>query len=515
MRLNKLLEGIEILETKNAQDMDVKCVEYHSKRVQRGYLYVAIKGYKTDGHLYISEAVDKGAVAAVVEEFSDIPIPQIKVANTRVALSRLGANLYGHPSKSIRTIGVTATNGKTTTTFILDRIFELAGFKSGVIGSVLNKTGGRIETAELTTPESLDLQGLFSEMVGNEITRTSMEVSSSALELSRTKDIDFDIVSFANFSREHIDQHGSFERYWEVKSSLIRNAKDSAIAVLNVDDERIASLREQTNAKVVTYSISGDNGDILCRNVRLIKGRGNFQVVIKNDIDLGEVTIKKGDFNVSLGIPGYHSVENAMAATVIALADGIPVKIIIEALSSFKGVERRFEFVYEDDFIIVDDHFANVKNINSTLGTLADMEKNKLHIVYAIRGNRGITVNRENAEALVYWKDKLGINDIVATRSIGAVGWKDEVSPEEEKVLKEVIEQTDLELKVFDTLREAIGDVLKRVEKDDIVLLAGCQGMDRGARVAFDIITEIHPEIDRKRLYSPLVRRVAEHMDQL
>lgn len=515
MRLNRLLEGIEILETRNDVDFDAKGVAYHSKRVKNGYIYVAIKGYKTDGHLYISEALDKGAVAAVVEEFSDIPIPQIKVANTRIALSRLGANLYGHPSKSIRTIGVTATNGKTTTTFILDRIFELAGFKSGVIGSVLNKTGGRVETAELTTPESLDLQGLFAEMRENEITRASMEVSSSALELYRTNDIDFDIVSFANFSREHIDQHGSFERYWEVKSSLIRNAKDSAIAVLNVDDERIAGLREQTNARIVTYSISGDKGDILCRNLRLIKGRANYQVVIKKDIDLGEVTIKKGDFNISLGIPGYHSVENAMAATVIALADGVPINTIIGALSSFKGVERRFEFIFEDDFIIVDDHFANVKNINSTLGTLADMEKNKLHIVYAIRGNRGIIVNRENAEALVHWKDKLGINDLVATRSIGSVGWKDEVAPEEEKIFREVIGTTDLELKVFDTLKEAIGEVLMRVERDDIVLLAGCQGMDRGAKVAFDLIAGMRSEIDMKKLYSPLERRVSEHTDQL
>lgn len=515
MKLNMLLEGIEILETRNALDSDVKGVAYHSKRVKEGYIYVAIKGYKTDGHLYIGEALEKGAVAAVVEEFSDLPIHQIRVANSRVALSRLGANLYGHPSKSIRAVGVTATNGKTTTTFILDRIFELAGFKSGVIGSVLNKTGGRIETAELTTPESLDLQSLFSEMLGNGITRASMEVSSSALELYRTNDIDFDIVSFANFSREHIDQHGSFERYWEVKSSLVRNAKGSAIAVLNVDDDRIASLREQTKAKVVTYSISGDNGDILCKGVTLIKGRANYQVIVKKDIDLGEVTIKKGDFKISLGIPGYHSVENAMAATVIALADGIPVNIIIDALNSFKGVERRFEFIFEDDFIIVDDHFANVKNINSTLSTLADMEKNKLHIVYAIRGNRGTTVNRENAEALVYWRDKLGINDLVATRSIGAVGWKDEVAPEEEQVFKEVISQTDLRLKVFDTLEEAIGDVLKRVERDDIILLAGCQGMDRGARVAFDLIAGMRPEIDREKLYYPLERRVSEHMDQL
>lgn len=515
MKLYRLLEGIDILDTRGIEDLEVKGVAYHSTRVREGYIYVAIKGYKTDGHIYIREAIERGAAAVVVEEFSDLPIPQIMVSNSRIALSRIGANLNDHPSGSVRTIGVTATNGKTTTTFILDRIFELSGFKSGVIGSVMNKTGGRVEIAELTTPESLDLQGLFAEMRDNGIQRASMEVSSSALELYRTNDIDFDIVSFANFSREHIDQHGSFERYWEVKSSLIRNAKAEATAVLNIDDQRIAGLVYETRSKVVTYSISSDKGDIQCRDIKLIKGRANYHVVVTRDIELGSVSIKKGDFSISLGIPGYHSVENAMAATVTALADGIPINIIKEALNSFKGVERRFEFIFEDDFIVVDDHFANVKNINSTLGTLADMDKNKLHIVYAIRGNRGVTVNRENAEALVDWKDNLGLNDLVATRSIGSVGWKDEVAPEEEQVFREVISRTDLELLVFDTLEEAIGDVLKRVEKNDIVLLAGCQGMDRGARVAFDIISNMYPGIDREKLYHPLERRVSEHIDQL
>lgn len=515
MKLSKLLDKIEIRDTRNYVDIDAAGITYHSARVKPGFVYVAIKGYKTDGHLFSREAVERGAVAVVVEEFQDLDIPQIKVENSRKALSRLGANLYENPSKDIKTIGVTATNGKTTITFLLDTIYEIAGFKSGIIGSVLNKTGKRIQTAELTTPESLDLQELFAEMRDNGVQRVAMEVSSSALELLRADDIEFDVVSFTNFSREHIDLHGSFERYWEVKSSLIRNAPESAVAVLNVDDSRIASLYDSMKAKVIGFSIIGDSGDIVCKNVRLIKGRANFEIHIKHKIDLNHTTIDAGSFPVSMGIPGYHSVENGMAAAVIALVDGISRDTIAKALKSFQGVERRFEFIFEEDFTIVDDHFANIKNINSTLGTLADMGKSKLHIVYAIRGNRGTTVNRENAEALVVWKDKLGIKELTATRSIGSVGWKDQVAPEEEEVFREVIDKSDLELKVYDTLKEAIYEVLSKIEKDDIVLLAGCQGMDKGARTAFDILAEIRPGIDIDKLYSPLRRRVSEQPYQL
>lgn len=515
MKLYKLLEGIEIKDELNIKDIEIRGVAYHSGRVRQGDVYVAIKGYKTDGHLFLEDAKKKGAAVAVVQELQDIDIPQILVDNTRNALSRLGANLYGNPSRDIKTIGVTATNGKTTTTFILDSIYELAGFNTGVIGSVLNKTGSRLQTAELTTPESLDLQELFAEMRDNGVNRASMEVSSSALELFRANDIDFDIVSFTNFSREHIDQHGTFERYWEVKSSLVRNACEKCVAVINVDDVRIAGLEKDTKAKVVKFSIANDNGDIVCRNVKLVKGRASYDVVVKNEIKLGDITIKAGNFHVDLGIPGYHSVENAMAATVIALSDGISIPVIIEALKSFKGVERRFEFIYEDEFTIVDDHFANIKNINSTLGTLADMDKNRLYIIYAIRGNRGKTVNRENAEALVLWKERLGISELIATRSIGSVGWKDQVAPDEEEIFKEVIGTSDLKLSIYDTLKEAISVVLLKVKKDDVVLLAGCQGMDRGARIAFNILSEIFPDKNKELLYKPLEKRVSEQTCQL
>ena len=199
-----------------------------------------------------------------------------------------------------------------------------------------------------------------------------------------------------------------------------------------------------------------------------------------------------------------------MSAIVISLVDNIPIETIQKGLREFPGVERRFEFIYERDFIIIDDHFANIKNINSTLETLADMEKNKITIVYAIRGNRGKTVNRENAEALVAWKDKLGVETILATKSIGAVSNKDKVSKEEEEVFKEVLDKSELNYIIYDSLEEAISSALSGVEPKDLVLLAGCQGMDHGGRVALDYLYSKDPKLDKKELYKPLIKRVSE-----
>ncbi len=513
MKLKDLLRSLDILETRNVlEDLDIEGIACHSAKVKPGFIYVAIKGYIADGHKYIGQALSKGAIALIVEEFNyELDgVSQIKVHNSRKALSRLSSSFYGNPTKKTKVVGVTATNGKTTTTFILDHIYTKAGYKTGIIGSVFSKTGKRTELASLTTPESLDLQCIFAEMIEEKVDRAVMEASSSALELYRVNDVDFDIVSFNNFSREHIDQHGSFERYWEVKSSLIRDVKPEAVAVLNVDNEKIASLVTNTHAKVVTISVNKGTGMINCKNLKLVKGRGVFDVVIKDDIVLGDLAIEKGSFHIDLRIPGYHSVENAMMAIAIALVDGVGKGIIVESLKEFGGVERRFEFIYENEYTIIDDHFANIKNINSTLETIADMDKNKVHIVYAIRGNRGVTVNRENAQALVNWKEKLGIEEIIATRSMGSVGEKDTVSSEEENVFREVLDKSGLEYTIYDTIKEAIETILEKSEKDDIVLLAGCQGMDRGAKIAFDHIHRNNPDLDPLDLYGPLTKRVSE-----
>ena len=512
MKIQELLNELEVIEVRNSIGYErVTGIANHTKDLEKGNIFVAIKGYITDGHKYIKTAVSQGAIAVLVEEFNDdSEVAQYKVKDTRVALSIISDKFYNHPSKDLRVIGVTATNGKTTTTYMLNGIMEMAGFKTGLIGSVINKIGDQFIPAVLTTPESLDLQKLLFKMREEKVEKVAMEVSSSALELSRVNDVDFDIVSFNNFSREHIDQHGTFEKYWEAKSSLIINAKADSYAILNLDDEYSSSLIDKTKAQVITYSLKEEFGNFYCKDLVIAKGRATFTVVINKPYEAFGKRIEKSEFQIVLGVPGYHSVANAMAAIAIAITDGIQIDVIKEALLYFNGVERRFQYIYENDFVIIDDHFANKGNINVTLETLRHMDYNKLHLVYAIRGNRGVTVNRENAETVVSWKDRLRIDEIIVTKSSEVVTSKDLVTNEEEIVFNEVMNKTDIIIHKYDRLDEAIKHALDKVEKDDIIMLAGCQGMDHGGRVALDYLHVLKPERPKEELYKPIMNRVVE-----
>ncbi|WAM34195.1 Mur ligase family protein [Caldicellulosiruptor morganii] len=510
VKLHDLIKCLDEVEIRNDKNVDIKGIAYNSKNVLPGDLFVCIKGYKTDGHKYILDAVTNGAVALVVEEFQDgWTIPQIKVKNSREALSRLSDKFYGSPSQKIKVIGVTATNGKTSTTFMTNAVLENNGFKTGLIGTVAVKYGNTLIPASLTTPESLDLHRYFDKMYKEGVTHVTMEVSSSALDLKRVNDVDFDIVVFNNISREHIDLHGSFEEYFRVKSSLITNAKENKFAILNLDCPYVASLVDKTKAKVITYGVENPNGHIYCKNLDLSTGRAKFTVEIRKEFRGEDILYTPTSFDIELKTPGYHSVYNAMVAITVGLICGVPVDVIKDALLKFGGVERRFEIIYEEDFKIIDDHFANPGNIDVTLETLQKMKYNNLKLVYAIRGNRGPIVNRENAETIVKWASKLGLKEIIATLSRSHTTEKDKVQEEEVRVFKEVMTKAGINVILYDELYDAVKHAIKEVGKDDVILLAGCQGMDYGAKVALEIIRELNPNIDTAKLFKPLQNRVA------
>src|SRR5690625_3683756 len=219
MQISSLLKSINVLEKFNAQDFFVSGVSYHSNKVKENHVFVCIKGYKTDGHKYLWDAVEKGAKAAIVETINtDINIPQVLVENSRIALAKLSAHFYGQPSKKMQMIGITATNGKTTTSYMTNSILENHGFKTGLVGTINVKIGDDYIPSDLTTPESLELQKIFKDMSEVGTTHTVMEVSSAAQEMHRVETIDFNVVTLNNINREHIDTHGSFENYVKTKT---------------------------------------------------------------------------------------------------------------------------------------------------------------------------------------------------------------------------------------------------------------------------------------------------------
>jgi UDP-N-acetylmuramoyl-L-alanyl-D-glutamate--2,6-diaminopimelate ligase len=509
MNINELMNGLEIIDHKNARALEVSGVAYHSGKVAPGNVFVCVKGYLTDGHKYLKQAIGNGATAAVVEEFQeDVEIPQYLVKDSRIALASMGSAFYGYPSRKMKMIGITATNGKTTTSYMVNSIFEAMGLRTGLIGTVMIKNHDHHIAADLTTPESLDLQGYLAEMVENDVTHVTMEVSSSALELNRVYGVNYDIVAFNNLSREHIDMHGSFEEYFSAKSSLIRNVSETSTAILNLDCPYASSLITETKAQVITYGLKEHSGHILCKDLDLTTGRGRFTIEVAKAFKVGDIHCPELKFDVELAVPGLHSVYNALAAVAIGLASGAPVDAIQRGLKQFKGVERRFEFIYEGDFIIIDDHFANAGNIDVTLRTLDYMKYNNLQLVYAIRGNRGPIVNRENAETIAKWSKILGFSVVIATKSVRHTTSKELVTDEEVSVFLEVMNDAGLVVHLHDGLAEAIAEGLSKAEHDDLVLLAGCQGMDFGAEVALHQLIELIPGVNKEEVLEPLRTRV-------
>lgn len=506
VKLHSLLQSIDILKSWNIKNSDISGIAYDSRKVKPGFLFVCIKGYQTDGHRYVFQAIQNGAMALIVEDYQEgWKIPQFKVENSRLALALISDQYYNHPTKDLVTIGITGTNGKTSTSFMADAILEENNLKTGLIGTVMVKFGDYIEPSILTTPESLNLHNYFYEMKNKGITHATMEVSSSALELQRVGGVDFDIVTLNNISREHIDLHGSFKRYFHVKSRLIKNAGPDKWVVLNLDDSYSASLVHETKAQVLTIGVENKDADILCENLDLSTGRAHFTVCIKKPFS----HYKPQNFDIELGVPGYHSVYNSMVAIAISLLCDIPIPKIQSALLNFKGVERRFQFILEDDFKIIDDHFANIGNINVTLETLIFMNYNDLHLVYAIRGGRGVTTNRENAETIVEWAEKLKIKEIIATLSRSHTMEKDRVKNEELAVFLKIMKKANIKVHLYPELSEAIAHSLDSTKEGDVLLLAGCQGMDYGAKIALEQLYNKKPYLDKDLLFAPLVNRVA------
>lgn len=510
--LQSLLDdsNLEILQGDSQINPVITELAYHSEKVSPGMLFVCIKGFKTDGHLYLNRARERGAAAAVVEKVQpQVELPQFRVENSRRALAALADSFYGHPSRKLKMIGITASNGKTTTSFMTNAILEENNLKTGLIGTVIVKAGDTIRPAVLTTPESLDLHRFLHQMVAQNISHVTMEVSSSGLDLHRVGSVDYDITVLNNISREHIDLHGSFENYFKAKASLIRQATPKQWAVFNLDCAYSASLSEETAARRLTYGFKNSEADCVVKELDLTTGKPRFIVEIKKPGLAEELSGGINRFPVELSVLGLHSVYNAMAALLCGLLCGVPVAVIQRALSKFRGVERRFELIFDGDFKVIDDHFANSGNINVTLETLKFMKYRRLHLVYAIRGSRGVTVNRENAETIAAWAPQLNIKKIIATSSSSHVTETDLVTSEETRVFSEVMAAAGIEVEFHRELPAAISSGLSPVRSGDILLLLGCQGMDYGAGICLEMIHRRHPHLDREEIFKTLQNRVA------
>lgn len=459
-----------------------------SRKVELGYIFVALKGLRYDGHSYIEEAAQKGAVAVISDAIAESPfLPVIQVGNARKALATLLNLFYDNPSRKLKTIGITGTNGKTTTTFMLDGIFQHNEWKTGLIGTVIVKINQNIRRANLTTPCAQELQEAFAEMVRNQVEYVTMEVSSQGLATYRVEGVDFDCGVVTNLTLDHLDCHPTFIHYLDAKKKFLQMLGQDKTVFLNIDDPLVMSMSDQAQAKILTYGL-GEQADFQARNLKLADTGASFSFCVNKILEnsRGEI-ISPQTFPIKLRVLGKHNIYNALVATAVAFYEGVRPVTIQSALSSFQAVERRMEMVYDGEVKILDDTALNPASINVVFQAVEQMEYNKLIVVNAIRGNRGVGVNKENATALVSWLKKLNVGKLISTCSVGQVGPYDIVTPEEERAFCEEVASQGIQLNHFLDLHSAIQEASNHLERGDLLLLLGAQGMDDGAKIAMEL----------------------------
>jgi UDP-N-acetylmuramoyl-L-alanyl-D-glutamate--2,6-diaminopimelate ligase len=507
--LSQLLQKAKISHsTPAADDPEISGISDNSSRVRPGNVFVAVKGYKVDGHDYVGDAIGNGAAAVIAEKPLSVSVPSLVVTDSRIALAKLSNAWYNFPAKDTTMIGVTASNGKTTTSFMIDHILSAYFDTTGLIGTVIVKDGKTAVSADLTTPGSRELFELLASMRLNNCSHVTMEVSSAGLELHRVHGIPFKIATFNNISREHIDFHGTFENYWHQKSRLVRELPETSTAVLNADEPIILALKDQTAADVITYSIKDNSAQIEISDMDLSTGAGIYNYIIPKAIHSRNFTLPSCNLQIRLKVLGLHNVYNSLVAITVAKICGVPDDVIITALSEFGGVERRFQLIYDQEFKIIDDHFANAGNIDITLETL-NLMNNRLVMLVAIRGNRGSIVNRENAEAVVRWIPRLPLAELLITDGSEYVEENDKVSDPERAAFLGTLDAAGIKYRHFSRLTDSIRAALEITGSGDVLLLGGPQGMDHAAHLILPLLAARHSDQKQLEILKILDGRVA------
>ncbi|WKY48347.1 UDP-N-acetylmuramoyl-L-alanyl-D-glutamate--2,6-diaminopimelate ligase [Eubacteriaceae bacterium ES3] len=384
MKLEKLLNNIEITDIKNLdKKRKIEGIAYDSRKVIQEGIFVAIDGYVTDGHLYIEQAIDKGAVVIIHEkELDKYPekVAFVKVADSRHALGLLASAFYSDPSQGMMMTGVTGTNGKTTVTSMLKHIFETTGKKCGLIGTINNLIGDKIiDNKGRTTPESLEVQETIAEMKNNGCSHLFMEVSSHGLALDRVNGVHFDYGIFTNLTQDHLDYHKTFENYFEAKSKLFFQTEKAAI--INADDKWGGILRdtleEKTDIPIITYGMDV-KCDYFATDIEMTKKGSHFTLVTPT-----------GEEQIYINIPGEFMIYNAMAAMIVACREQVPMSLIIEAVAHFPGVEGRMEILEtKAPFGVVIDYAHSPDSLEKLLLSVRKIFDGRIILVFGCNGDR-------------------------------------------------------------------------------------------------------------------------------
>ena len=450
MKLQDLLKGVAVLESTAAPDTEINEVRYDSRAVRPGDLFVAIRGYATDGHKYIAKALEQGAAAVVCEEAPE-GAPAVVVENSRRALAEIAANRFDHPADSMVMLGVTGTNGKTTTTYLVKHMLEDAGHKVGLIGTNQNLIGDEVVETERTTPESYELHALFARMRDAGCTHVIMEVSSHSLVLDRVHGIHFAVGAFTNLTQDHLDFHKTMEEYRRAKA-LLFTISDKG--VINLDDPAAGAMLADAKCPCLTFSCEKDAADLTAKNLKLHADGVEFVAATKGDLA-----------RVKLPIPGHFSAENALTALGIVLQLGMPLADAAKSLATATGVKGRVEVVPTDtDYTVLIDYAHSPDGVENVLRAVRGFARGRVVALFGCGGDRDRTK-----------RPKMG--KIAADLADFCIVTSDNPRTEDPKaIIDDILEGmkgTKTPMQVIVDRPEAIHWALAHAKKDDIIVLMG------------------------------------------
>ena len=435
------------------EDIDITGIAYDSRNVLPGNIFVCIKGFETDGHKYAEMAVKNGASLIVAEDKIDVDVPVWYVENSRVEIAEMACKYYGNPSSKFKLIGITGTNGKTTITYLINSIIETAGMRIGVIGTNQNIIGDKVlvtQSTTPTTPNALELQQLFAEMVDSDAECVVMEVSSHALELERVHGCHFDVGVFTNLTRDHLDFHKTMENYLNAKAKLF---KISDKGVVNFDDDGGKKIVANNDCDILKVGLS-DGCDLKAKNIEISSSGADF------DVEYDGKT-----YRVHIVIPGKFSVYNAICAMGAALQMGIDMDTIIKGLENATGVVGRVEVVPTNtDYTVIIDYAHTPDGLENIIKTVKDFAKGEVITLFGCGGDR------DNTKRSI-------MGEIAGKLSDYSIITSDNPRTEDPVSIIEQIEvgmkRTDGKYKVIVDRREAIAYALDHAKKDDVIILAG------------------------------------------
>ncbi len=463
--LNNILDSLLIKKIEGFDNFDVKGITYNSRNVKPGYIFACLPGTRVHGSEFISQAVDRGAGAILTDRWDTEEVEgvvKVVVPEVREALAVIASKYYGFPSNKLRLIGITGTNGKTTTAHLIDALLEGSGKKTGLVGTVTYKLGEKTLPVLATTPESPDLQNIFSYLVAENVSHVSMEVSSHALDLKRVSGCDFDIGVLTNISDDHLDFHHTFDRYLQAKGKLFswlgtlpeKGGRPKA-AVINRDDSNFKYIYNQAGVQKVTYGIKY-KADVRAKNIDIKDTGVSFYV---------ESPWGEGDINLKL--TGLFSVYNALAALTVAFIEGLRWEVSKKILENISGIPGRFEKIeIGQDFTVIVDYAHTPDGLDNVLQTIKEFASGRIITVFGCGGDRDRAKRAPMGKVAGKFSDYCFLTtDNPRTES-------------PEKIFQDVepgllINKKAEEFEICRDRREAISRAIHMAEAGDIVLIAG------------------------------------------